>query len=251
MIVANGVSQAPSQVSVFALDRSKPSLQSLFSRQPLEAHESGEAIFWEGDPATHVFKVVEGVLRIVRILADGRRIITGFLYPGDILGVSQGERHLYTAEAVNEVKLRRLGRSRFREAVDESPQLRPQFVAWLCEEMASAHQQMVLLARKSAEERVCSLLLTLARRSKGSHLPKPVIALPMSRLDMADYLGLTIETVSRTITSLTNRGVIAPSSRYAFTICQPAALASLAGESDGDDNRANGAATTRQAVWPQ
>lgn len=251
MIVANAVSQAPSQFPIFALNQEKPSLQGLFSRQPLEAYASGEAILWEGDPAAHVFKVVEGVLRIFRILADGRRIITGFLYPGDILGISLNERYLYTAEAVNEVKLRRLSRSRFREAVDESPQLRPQFVAWLCEEMASAQEQMVLLARKSAEERVCSLLLTLARRSKGCHQPKPVVELPMSRLDMADYLGLTIETVSRTMTSLTSRGVIAPSSRYAFTISRPSTLASLAGEGDDDDNRANGAGMARQAVWPQ
>lgn len=250
MIVANAVSRAPAQLPVFAVEFERPSLMSLFSRQTLEVHEGGSAIFWEGDPASHVFKVVEGVLRIFRILADGRRIITGFIYPGDILGISLNEHNLYTAEAVNEVKLRRLGRARFREAIDESSELRPQFVAKLCDEMASAQNRMVLLASKSAEERVCSFLLDLARREPGRHVPKPAIELPMSRLDMADYLGLTIETVSRTMTSLANRGVIAPSSRYAFTVREPSTLASLAGEGDEDDNRASSASSARRASWP-
>lgn len=149
------------------------------------------------------------------------------------------------------MKLRRLGRNRFRGAIDESPELRPQFVAKLCDEMASAQKQMVLLAKKSAEERVCSLLLALARRSPNRYEPKLVVELPMSRLDMADYLGLTIETVSRAITSLTQRGVIALSSRYTFTICRLSTLASLAGESDEDDNRASSVGRTRQAVWAQ
>lgn len=247
MIVVNTEPRVLGQLPAFALKHAKPRLQDLFSRQPLETHESGSAIFWEGDPATHVFKVVEGVLRIFNILADGRRIITGFIYPGEILGLSLDDRYRYTAEAVNEVKLRRFSRSRFREAIDESSELRPLFVTRLCEEMASAQKQMVLLASKSAEERVCSLLLALARR--GESRAKPVVALPMSRLDMADYLGLTIETVSRTLTSLTNRGVIEPSSRYAFTICRLSTLVSLAGEGDADDNP-TGAGSARQATRP-
>lgn len=250
MIVANAVSQAPGRLPAFAVAPVKPSLRALFSRQPLESYDAAAAIFWEGDPATHVFKLVEGVVRIVKILSDGRRIITRFLYPGDILGISLDERYACTAEAVNEVKLRRLGRSRFREAVDGSSDLRPLLVDSLCAEMAYAQNQLVLLARKSAEERICTLLLELLRRSLGRHEPKPVVELPMSRLDMADYLGLTIETVSRTMTSLTNRGVITPSSRYAFSICRLSTLARLAGEGEGDDNRIDGAGAARRAARP-
>lgn len=249
MIVANAVSRVPDQFPGFALDQVKPGLLGLFSRQALEVHESGSAIFWEGDPATHVFKVVAGVLRIFRILADGRRIITGFIYPGEILGISLDERYLYTAEAVNEVKLRRLGLNRFREAIDESAELRPLFLARICEEMASAQNRMVLLARKSAEERVCSLLLELARRAPRR--PGPIVVeLPMNRLDMADYLGLTIETVSRTVTSLTHRGVITPSSRYAFEIRQLANLACLAGEVEEGDNAVACAGLVQRASRP-
>ncbi len=108
---------------------------------------------------------------------------------------------------------------------------------------------MVLLARKSAEERVSSFLLLISRRLSGDRQP-PVIEIPMTRLDMADYLGLTIETVSRTMTKLTDRGVIAPSGRHAILIRKLAKLAALAGEGDEDDNRPVRATLTQQAVWP-
>lgn len=99
MIVANAMSKGPAQCPIFAAGSEQPSLKSLFGQQPLETHESGSAIVWEGDPATDVFKVVEGSLRIFTIMADGRRIITGFVYPGDMLGISLNERYPYTAEA--------------------------------------------------------------------------------------------------------------------------------------------------------
>src|SRR5579862_4424900 len=142
-------------------------LQALFNRQQLEKCEPGSAILWEGDEASHVFEVVQGVIRVFKILSDGRRVITGFLYPGDILGVSLRNRYLYSAEAVTPAQVRRFSRTRFQEEIDRSPELRPQFLACLCDEMAAAQDQMVLLARKSAEERVCSFLLLTFRRTKN------------------------------------------------------------------------------------
>jgi CRP/FNR family transcriptional regulator len=227
-----------------------PSLQGLFSRQPIEKFEAGTAVFWEGDAANHVFEVVEGVLRVFKIMSDGRRVITGFVYPGDLLGVSLKNHYLYTAEAVTRTKLRRFARNRFQDEINASPELRPQLFARLCDEMAAAQDQMVLLARKSAEERVCSFLLLIARRLTGDRQTPPVVEIPMTRLDMADYLGLTIETVSRTMTKLTERGVIAPSGRHAILIRKLARLATLAGEGDEDDNRPVQATPTQQAIWP-
>ncbi len=242
-----------------------PSLSSLFGGQPVEKFESGSAVFWEGAAATHVFEVVEGVLRVFKILGDGRRVITGFVYPGDLLGVSLKDHYLYTAEAVTKTKVRRFARHRFQDEINQSPELRPQLFARLCDEMAAAQDQMVLLARKSAEERVSSFLLVIARRLAGGQSandqagdrlagerPKasPVVEIPMTRLDMADYLGLTIETVSRTMTRLAARGVIAPSGRHAILIRKLAKLALLAGETDDDDNHAGGLVSTQQAVWP-
>ncbi len=228
----------------------EPSLQGLFRGQAVEKIESGAAVFWEGDTASHVFEVVEGVLRVCRLLSDGRRVITGFVYPGDLLGVSLKSSYLYTAEAVTKTKVRRVARSRFQEEINRSPELQPQLFARLCDEMAAAQDQMVLLARKNAEERVCSFLLLIARRLRGERQHMPVIQVPMTRLDMADYLGLTLETVSRTMTKLASRGVIVPNGRHAIIIRKMNKLAALAGENQEDDNRSANMAYTQAAVWP-
>jgi CRP/FNR family transcriptional regulator len=150
---------------------------------------------------------------------------------------------------VTRTKLRRYERGRFQDEINRSPELRPQLFARLCDEMAAAQDQMILLARKSAEERVASFLLVIARRL-GAMQSQAVVEIPMTRLDMADYLGLTIETVSRTMTRLTTCGVIAPSSRHAIVIRKLGKLVMLAGEVDDDDNRAIGMGAVRQAVWP-
>jgi len=226
----------------------RPTLQGLFSRQPIEKFEAGTAVFWEGDEADHVFEVVEGVLRIYKILGDGRRVITGFMYPGDLIGVSLKDRYLYTAEAVTRIQVRRFARQRFQEEINRSPELRPQLFARLCDEMAAAQDQMVLLARKSAEERVCSFLLLISRRLDRDGQAQRVVEVPMTRLDMADYLGLTIETVSRIMTRLTSRGVISPSGRHAIIVRKSDRLTTLAGEVEADHNPS--AAYTHQAVWP-
>lgn len=225
-------------------------LEALFGTQPVEKFAAGTAVFWEGDAAEHVFAVVEGVLRIHRLLPDGRRVITGFMYPGDLIGISLRDRYLYTAEAVTATKVRRFARPRFQEEISKSPALGPQLFARLCDEMAAAQDQMVLLARKSAEERVCSFLLAIARRLSVVGQAASVVDIPMTRLDMADYLGLTIETVSRTMTRLASRGVIAANGRHAVVIRKPDILAALAGGNEEDDNAWGGETFTRQAVWP-
>ena len=184
-------------------------LHSLFSRQAVEKCTPGDSILWQGDAATHIFEVVEGVLRVFRILTDGRRVITGFFYPGDILGVSLKDRYLYSAEAVTAAKVRRFPRKRLQDEMTQSPELRPQLFALLCDEMAAAQDQMVLLSSKSAEERVCTFLLSIARRKNSARQDAAVVEVPMTRLDIADYLGLTIETVSRAMSRLASLGVIA------------------------------------------
>lgn len=224
-------------------------LQAVFSRQPVEKFDAGTAIFWERDPAKHVFEVVEGVLRIFKMLSDGRRVITGFLYPGDLIGISLQDRYLYSAEAVTPTKLRRFARNRFQEEIAHSPELRPQLLAHLCDEMAAAQDQMLLLARKNAEERVCSFLVNMVSRMRCQNDPQPLIEIPMTRLDMADYLGLTIETVSRTMTKLTSRGIITPSGRHNLVIRDLHELAALAGETEDDENGAAGFAMVNEPVW--
>lgn len=226
------------------------SLASVFSDRPVEQFAAGSSLFWEGDRAKHVFEVVSGVLRIFKILPDGRRAITGFIYQGDLVGVSMRDCYLYNAEAVTPVKIRRFAREAFQEAIILSPELRPQLFAKLCDEMASAQDQMVLLSRKNAEERICSFLLLLARRVSGENNFSRDVEIPMTRLDMADYLGLTIETVSRTITSLVGRGIISQSGRHDISIKKLDTLLRLAGSGDMDETKSSSRSYTRQAVWP-
>lgn len=209
-----------------------PTLSGLFDGQPREAVAPGLPLFWQGDAATSVFLVVSGAIRTVRILGDGRRVVTGFAFAGDLIGVGQYRRYCYTAEAIEGAEVRRLGRARFEAEIDDAAELRPLLLAQLRAEMAATHEQMVLLARKTAEERVCSFLLWLARRrvTRGN-----AIDLPMTRLDIADYLGLTIETVSRAMTRLQATGIIAQQGRHVVVLRQPEKLAALAAEEDDDE----------------
>lgn len=220
-----------------------PTLKGLFKGQPTETLSTGEALFWEGDPAGQIFDVLEGVLRVYRILPDGRRAIMGFIHPGDVLGVSFQDHYLFTAEAVTDVKVRRFARGRFFSLINESPALRPQLFSILCDEMSAAQDQMLLLGRKTAEERVVSFLLAIQRKSQVGY----EIELPMNRLDMADYLGLTMETVSRMMTSLARRGLISMGARHTVTLRNLTTLREIAGY-DAED--ADVPAAPRRAVWP-
>jgi CRP/FNR family transcriptional regulator len=222
----------------------RPTLRDLFAGQPFESFSAGEALFWEGDRVGQIFDVLHGVLRVYRILPDGRRAIMGFVYPGDILGVSFQERYLFTAEAVTSVKVRRICRLRFLSLVNKSPDLRRQLFALFCDEMSAAQDQMLLLGRKSAEERVVSFLLAVHRKcAEGAE-----IGLPMSRLDIADYLGLTIETVSRMMTGLVRGGLIRSTGRHRIALDKLSALRDIAGR---DEDEADAQPTpARRAVWP-
>jgi CRP/FNR family transcriptional regulator, anaerobic regulatory protein len=224
----------PSNVTPFAA-ATTPTLASVFRNQPTEVIQAGSALFWEGDPAKHLFEVVEGVLRIFRIIGDGRRVITGFLFPGDLVGISMKDRYLYGAEAVTVTRVRRFARSAFQEKMNQCPALRPKLFARLCDEMAAAQDQMALLACKTAEERLCSFLLLLARRTGDVSKSTATVELPMTRQDIADYLGLTIETVSRNMTKLTARGMIVPKGRHGYQF-KTDRLSLLAGDEDADNN---------------
>jgi CRP/FNR family transcriptional regulator len=192
----------------------------------------GEAVFWESDTATHVFQVMGGCLRLYRILPDGRRAITGFAFCGELLGTSLEGSYLHTAEAVTPVRLRRLPGSRFHALVDACEHLRPQLFARMCAEMRAAQQHIVALGRLGAEERVVRFLLSTAWAT-GADRTRPItIKLPMSRLDIADYLGLTIETVCRTLTKLKHDRFIALDGRHTILLRRMADLRELACDID-------------------
>ena len=192
---------------------------------------AGETIFFEGDIATHVYNLTAGVLRLSKLLPDGRRQIAGFLFPGDFLGITMEDEHAFTAEAITPSTLCQFSRARFDAFVDTHPHLERRLYAIAAHELAAARQQLVLLGRKTAAERVASFLLMLdARRtsSSGGLGLDGDITLPMSRSDIADYLGLRIETISRELSALKASRLIRLSTTQTICFVDRERLAQLA-----------------------
>jgi len=173
----------------------------------LQRKAPGETLFAEGDETNSVYEIVRGTLRLVKLLPDGRRQITGFLSAGRLLGLAPEGAHVYTAEAVTEVTLCRYGRAAFERLIDEVPGFARRLLDVTSHELRVAQDQMLLLGRKTATEKVASFLLLIAEQQDGDGTLE--VDLPMTRSDIADYLGLTIETVSRTLTKLKQDGLIA------------------------------------------
>jgi CRP/FNR family transcriptional regulator len=185
-----------------------------------------ELLFQEGDPAVHVFNVVRGAIKLYKLLPDGRRQITGFLFTGDFLGLASRQGYAYGAEALVPCELCRFPRERLETLFDQFPGMQRRLREFANDELAAAQDQMLLLGRKTATEKVASFLLTLRQRENGENgdLSIPLL---MNRSDIADYLGLTVETVSRTFTRLKADGIIdLPDSRD-VTVCKPEALTEL------------------------
>ncbi|MCX8474786.1 MAG: helix-turn-helix domain-containing protein [Sphingomonas sp.] len=188
----------------------------------------GEALCWEGDAAGHVFTVTSGVLRMSKLLHDGRRQVTGFAFPGDFLGVTLEDEHPFTVEAVAESRLCRFPRVRFDAFVEAHPHMERRLYAVAATELSAARDQLVLLGRKTAVERLASFILQMARRTR-QHPGDPLRAtLPMSRMDIADYLGLRIETVSRELSALKRARLVRMTSIHDLIVHDPAGLEALA-----------------------
>lgn len=169
----------------------------------------GQPLFHEGDPASRVFTLTRGTLKLYKLLPDGRRQVTGFMHPGDFLGVSVEDDYAFTAEALEQAQLCAFPRTRFDDFTQDHAQIERELYRLATHELAAAQQQMVLLGRKTAAERLASFFVQLARRAERvGAAPAQFVALPMSRSDIADYLGLTKETVSRVLAKLKNERLI-------------------------------------------
>jgi CRP/FNR family transcriptional regulator, anaerobic regulatory protein len=171
----------------------------------LQRKAPGETLFSEGDEATSVYEIQRGVVRLYKVLPDGRRQITGFLSTGHLLGLAPNGRCVYSAEAVTEVTLCRYQRRAFERLIDEVPGFAKRLLSAASDELRAAQDQMLLLGRKTATEKLASFLLMISEQQGGGD----AVDVPMARNDIADHLGLTIETVSRTFTKLRQDGLIA------------------------------------------
>jgi CRP-like cAMP-binding protein len=169
------------------------------------AFERNVEIYGEGEPAEYFYQVATGAVRTYKLLSDGRRQIGGFHLPGDCFGLEAGEEHSFSAEAIADCTVRLAKRSSILSIASRDAAISAALWAETAKSLRGAQEHMLLLGRKTAEERVASFLLTMIGPAGRAD---DVIELPMSRQDIADYLGLTIETVSRTFTHLESTAAI-------------------------------------------
>jgi CRP/FNR family transcriptional regulator, nitrogen fixation regulation protein len=179
-----------------------------FMGAPMSFARNAE-IYGEGEPADYLYKLISGTVRTYKVLSDGRRQIGAFYMPGDVFGLETSDEHTFSAEAIADAKVLVIKRSALVALAQHDGEVARQLWALTGRELSRV-QDHILLLIKTAQERVAGFLLEMADRVSNGNS----VELPMSRQDIADYLGLTIETVSRTLTTLENAATIElPSSR--------------------------------------
>ena len=172
-----------------------------FERIARDVHLApNEALFTVGQAATSVHNITAGVARLYKLLSDGRRQVIGFALPGDFLGTMPSDRYSFSADAIVAVSMCRFPVDAFLRFIEHRPNFLLRINKFAARELMLAQEQMLLLGRRTAEEKVAAFLV--GWRARLTHIgdDRQIISLPMSRQDIADYLGLTIETVSRTLT---------------------------------------------------
>lgn len=194
---------------------------------PLE-RPAGSLVFEEGEAAGQAYLVAAGVVQEYKLLADGRRLITAFHYPGDLVGMTFGERHGCSAEAVTDVLLRRYSRRSLAELNDRLPGFGRRLLSHLSGELCAVQSHLLLLGRKTALERVASFLLELSERAERAGRSSSPLWLPMRREAIADHLGLTLETVSRVFSRLRREGLVSVERSGWIELLDPEGLAEIA-----------------------
>lgn len=197
--------------------------------RPAHVHlRSGQVLVREGEPRHHSYTVKRGALRQSRLLSDGRRLVAGFLMPGDYVGFSASGNYRHAIEAVVDSELCVLGLEQLRDGVFAQPTLGHELLDRAIAELDSTRDKLMALARMTPLERVAGFLLDMARRRKREGADERMVILPMSRGDIADYLGLTVETVSRSFTKLRVQGLISTDDPQRVHLLKPGALKVLA-----------------------
>ncbi|MBA8916030.1 MULTISPECIES: Crp/Fnr family transcriptional regulator [Methylorubrum] len=168
----------------------------------------GEVFRNEGASPEYLFNIISGSVKLFKLLADGRRAVIGFLTVGDFIGFGRPDAVPCSAEALTNVRLCRFERGKFRVLLETYPKLERRLLAVASDEVAAGQEHMTLLGRLTADERVARFLLARAEASQRLGGSSKDLELPMTRSDIADYLGLTIETVSRVFTRLRRKGLI-------------------------------------------
>lgn len=199
---------------------------------------AGQIILSAEEPADFVGIITSGAVKLTKTLADGRQQIVGLQFASDFLGRTYDNRNHFFAEAATNVDICSFSRNDFEKLLEKFPELEKRLFQNTLDELDSAREWMLLLGRKTAEEKVASFLLMLARKNSllgcanSSAMTFSTFTLPITRTDMADYLGLTIETVSRQITRLKSRGIISVTGNREFLVPDLDKLAEVAGQDE-------------------
>src|SRR5262245_36768827 len=182
--------------------RSGAGFEQTLAQGQLRRVEAKEFLFAEGDTISHVYRIETGALALYKVLADGRRQVIGFAYPGDIVGLGIDDEHTMNAQAVKPTRVRCLPLISLRQSAASDPALGFKLYEALARELAATRDLMLTTGQRSAMERLASFLLAFSRRNQRNGQDPTSFELPMTRTDIGDFLGLTIETVSRSFTKL-------------------------------------------------
>ena len=196
--------------------------------------EAKELLFTEGDPISHVYRIETGVIALFRVLADGRRQVMGFAYPGDLIGLGVADEHAMNAQAVKPTRVRGLPVSSLRQSAAKDPMLGFMLYEALARELAATRDLMLTTGHRTAAERLAGFLWAFSQRNKRNGKDATKFELPMTRTDIGDFLGLTIETVSRTFTKLKAMAVIELPQTNEVKVIDMDALENLAAGNDSD-----------------
>lgn len=195
--------------------------------------QPGHSFIQEGGQAEHFFNVTAGTAKLYKLLPDGRRQVTGFAGVGYFLGLAVSASYAFSAEALEPVQVCRFSRAKLRELLDDFPALEKKLLEVASHELVVAQEQMLLLGRKTARERLASFLIARVKMlphcmGQQTVATKERIDLPMTRMDIADYLGLTIETVSRTLSRLRAEKLIEIPNNSEIVVLKHTALDNIA-----------------------
>lgn len=201
-------------------------------RTPIKTVQARSPIFYEGDESRCVYEVVEGVVRASKNLCDGRRQILAFGYPGDLIGVSHNCKYHSDCDALSDVKLRVYRSNACSTDTSTDPEFCDRLLKSVTTEMAGMQEHFIMLGRKTASEKLASFLIVLLDRSAKRKGQRNIIDFPMSRMDIADFLGLTVETVSRGFAKLRREKVINLPKPHTVEILKPKHLREMGEAND-------------------
>lgn len=209
-------------------NRTNGTLADRLAAGTLRTIDARDHVFREGDRASHVYKVEVGHVCIYRMVHDGRRQVIDFAYPGDFIGLGALGTHAANAQATTKTRIRCVPVATLHDVVRSDPRLGVDLYEAMSRELLSARELLFTVSQRTAAERLAGFLMALSRRNQRRGGDADEIVLPMTRTDIADFLGLTIETVSRTFTKFRNDGLIDLEQCILVTIRDAKALAAIA-----------------------